>query len=211
VETGITEAGHNATPSLPHQANSATASKRVRLPDRRGRVRDVDLTWEQVVVDAHDPGALGRWWAEPLGWVVVGDAEDEFEIRPTPHRVPGLLFVPVPEEKAGKNRLHPDLLMLLLAGTALSGIPSRALPRWLGWSAAVLAVAFFLSLFSIFSLAEGGGTFGVFFFLGELGLLLWMLVTSVVILRARDVPEPPETPRSSSGPSAPIMPNDDTR
>jgi hypothetical protein len=35
----------------------------------------------------------------------VGDAADEFEIRPTPDRVPGLLFVPVPEEKAGKNRL----------------------------------------------------------------------------------------------------------
>jgi hypothetical protein len=43
-----------------------------------------------------------------LGWVVVGDAADEFEIRPTPDRVPGLLFVPVPEEKAGKNRLHLD-------------------------------------------------------------------------------------------------------
>jgi hypothetical protein len=71
-------------------------------------VRDVDLIWEQVVVDAHDPVALGRWWAEALGWVVVGDAADEFEIRPTPDRVPGLLFVPVPEEKAGKNRLHPD-------------------------------------------------------------------------------------------------------
>jgi hypothetical protein len=40
-----------------------------------------------------------------LSWVVVGDAADEFEIRPTPDRVPGLLFVPVPEEKAGKNRL----------------------------------------------------------------------------------------------------------
>ena len=108
VETGITEARHNATPSLPHQANSVTANKRVRLPDRRGRVRDVDLIWEQVVVDAHDPVALGRWWAEALGWVVVGDAADEFEIRPTPDRVPGLLFVPVPEEKAGKNRLHLD-------------------------------------------------------------------------------------------------------
>jgi Glyoxalase-like domain len=73
-----------------------------------GRLRDVDLIWEQVVVDAHDPVALGRWWAEALGWVVVGDAADEFEIRPTPDRVPGLLFVPVPEEKAGKNRLHLD-------------------------------------------------------------------------------------------------------
>src|SRR5215207_5157626 len=63
----------------------------------------MDLIWEQVVVDAHDPGALGRWWAEALGWVVVADAADEFEIRPTPDRVPGLLFVPVPEERAGKN------------------------------------------------------------------------------------------------------------
>ena len=80
----------------------------VRLRDGPGRVCDVDLVWEQVVVDAHDPVALGRWWAEALGWVVVGDAADEFEIRPTPDRVPGLLFVPVPEEKAGKNRLHPD-------------------------------------------------------------------------------------------------------
>jgi hypothetical protein len=71
-------------------------------------VRDVDLIWEQVVVDAHYPVALGRWWAEALGWVVVGDAADEFEIRLTPDRVPGLLFVPVPEEKAGKNRLHLD-------------------------------------------------------------------------------------------------------
>jgi hypothetical protein len=62
-----------------------------------------------------------RWWstltirsrlvdgrAEALGWVVVGEAADEFEIRPTPDRVPGMLFVPVPEEKAGKNRLHLD-------------------------------------------------------------------------------------------------------
>jgi glyoxalase superfamily protein len=57
---------------------------------------------------SHDPVALRRWWAEALGWVLVAHAADEFEIRPTPDRVPGLLFVPVPEEKAGKNRLHPD-------------------------------------------------------------------------------------------------------
>jgi len=66
------------------------------------------LEWEQVVVDAADPVALGRWWAEALGWVVVGEAPDEFEIRPDPERLPGLLFVPVPERKTAKNRLHPD-------------------------------------------------------------------------------------------------------
>lgn len=69
---------------------------------------DMDLSWEQVVVDAKNPVVLGRWWAEALGWVVVGDAADEFEIRPKPDQIPGLLFVPVPESKAGKNRLHPD-------------------------------------------------------------------------------------------------------
>jgi hypothetical protein len=64
------------------------------------------LQWEQVVVDARDPAALGRWWATALGWEVV--AEDEFEIRPAPDRLPGLLFVPVGEDKSGKNRLHLD-------------------------------------------------------------------------------------------------------
>ena len=66
------------------------------------------LEWEQVIVDAADPGALGRWWTEALGWVVVNDAADEFEIRPEKDRVPGLLFVPAPEPKAVKNRLHLD-------------------------------------------------------------------------------------------------------
>ncbi|MEU6773626.1 VOC family protein [Streptomyces sp. NPDC046759] len=66
------------------------------------------MEWEQVVVDAADPPALGRWWAEALGWVVVHDAADEFEIRPAPDRLPGLLFVPVPEGKTVKNRLHLD-------------------------------------------------------------------------------------------------------
>lgn len=68
----------------------------------------MSLVWEQVTVDAADPGALGRWWAEALGWVVVNDAPDEFEIRPDNDRLPGLLFAPVPEGKTIKNRLHLD-------------------------------------------------------------------------------------------------------
>ena len=67
------------------------------------------LEWEQVNVDAADPEALGRWWAQALGWVVVNDAPEEYEIRPAPDRLPGLLFVPVPEGKQVKNRLHLDL------------------------------------------------------------------------------------------------------
>jgi hypothetical protein len=67
------------------------------------------LKWEQVNVDARDPVSLGKWWAHALGWVVVNDATDEFEIRSAPEHFPGLLFAPVPEEKSGKNRLHLDL------------------------------------------------------------------------------------------------------
>ncbi|WP_149550272.1 VOC family protein [Streptomyces marokkonensis] len=66
------------------------------------------LTWEQVVMDAADPVALGNWWCEALGWVVVNDEPDEFEIRPAPDRLPGIVFEPVREGKRGKNRLHLD-------------------------------------------------------------------------------------------------------
>jgi predicted enzyme related to lactoylglutathione lyase len=66
------------------------------------------LEWEQTNVDARDPAALGRWWQEALGWVVVNDDPEEFEIRPVADRLPGLLFAAVPEAKAVKNRLHLD-------------------------------------------------------------------------------------------------------
>ncbi len=68
----------------------------------------MSLEWEQVVVDARDPAALGRWWAGTLGWAIVHDSPEEFEIRPSPDQLPGLLFVQVPEAKQSKNRLHLD-------------------------------------------------------------------------------------------------------
>src|SRR5689334_19944065 len=67
------------------------------------------LEWEQTTVDSADPVALGRWWAEALGWVVVNDDADEFEIRSSPDRLPGLLFQLVEGPKRLKNRLHLDL------------------------------------------------------------------------------------------------------
>jgi len=66
------------------------------------------LQWEQASVEARDPATLGRWWRDALGWVVVNEDPNEFEIRPTAERLPGLLFVPVPEPKLNKNRLHLD-------------------------------------------------------------------------------------------------------
>ncbi len=61
------------------------------------------LEWEQVIVHAEDPAALGQWWAEALGWVVVHSDADEYEIRPAPDRLPGLDFVRLDEAKQSKS------------------------------------------------------------------------------------------------------------
>ncbi|QKW08481.1 VOC family protein [Streptomyces sp. NA04227] len=66
------------------------------------------LEWEQVIVHSADPVALGTWWAEALGWVVVHADDEEFEIRPAPDRTPGLDFVKIDEVKKAKSRLHLD-------------------------------------------------------------------------------------------------------
>ena len=66
------------------------------------------LEWEQVVVHSADPVALGQWWAEALGWVVVYSSAEEVEIRPEPDRKPGVDFVLLNESKQAKSRLHLD-------------------------------------------------------------------------------------------------------
>lgn len=66
------------------------------------------LEWEQVLVHSEDPVALGQWWAEALGWVVVHSSDEEFEIRPAPDHLPGLDFVRLDESRKAKSRLHLD-------------------------------------------------------------------------------------------------------
>ncbi len=68
----------------------------------------MSLEWEQVVVVARDPVELGHWWREALGWVVVNDDPEAFEIQQFADRLPGMIFEPVTEPKRGKNRLHLD-------------------------------------------------------------------------------------------------------
>jgi predicted enzyme related to lactoylglutathione lyase len=73
------------------------------------------------VIDCRDVSAQARWWAEVLGWRVFFESESEAVIIP-PHATeemlaktpweqvgPGMVFVPVPEGKKVKNRLHIDL------------------------------------------------------------------------------------------------------
>ncbi|MDZ5443873.1 VOC family protein [Micromonospora sp. 4G57] len=65
--------------------------------------------WESLTVDARDPSRLAHWWAEALGYQVISDRPDEVEIRPAADQTPGIVFVPVSDDKITKNRLHIDL------------------------------------------------------------------------------------------------------
>jgi len=65
--------------------------------------------WYTTVVDAADPAALARFWAAVLDYQIVYEAPDEVVIAKDEHTYPGLIFVPVPEAKTAKNRLHIDL------------------------------------------------------------------------------------------------------
>ena len=75
-------------------------------------VAGMSLRIEQLNVDANDPDALSRWWAQVLGWTVKRDPQypDEWPVvPPAPADGPELLFIAVPEIKMVKNRLHLDL------------------------------------------------------------------------------------------------------
>jgi hypothetical protein len=67
-----------------------------------------------IDVDANDPSTLATFWQEALGWRRTFEDEDEVVLEPpegSPQDgvAPDLLFLRVPEGKAGKNRLHLDL------------------------------------------------------------------------------------------------------
>jgi len=85
------------------------------------------MVFWQLTIDANDPARLARFWAQALGYQQVPPDEPEtawqahyrsrlggqaaFDDRlfdPDGVRPP-LWFQPVPETKAGKNRLHLDL------------------------------------------------------------------------------------------------------
>lgn len=79
------------------------------------------LRFYTIVIDCLDVHAQARWWAEALEWRIVFESDDEAAVIPPEledepisasawaSSPPGLVFVPVPEAKTLKNRLHIDL------------------------------------------------------------------------------------------------------
>jgi hypothetical protein len=62
-----------------------------------------------VTFDSTDHHAQTHWWAETLNWDVVFDGEREGAIFSPTQRGNSIVFVPVPEPKTTKNRIHLDL------------------------------------------------------------------------------------------------------
>ncbi len=67
-----------------------------------------------LAVDTNDPDALASFWGAMLGWRRTYDSPDEVVLEPPAGSPedgvsPDLIFLRVPEEKSGKNRLHLDL------------------------------------------------------------------------------------------------------
>jgi predicted enzyme related to lactoylglutathione lyase len=59
--------------------------------------------------DANDPLRLARFWAEALHWELEAETQDEIGLVPTDDTRFRILFLPVPEKKTGRNRIHLDL------------------------------------------------------------------------------------------------------
>ena len=59
--------------------------------------------------DANDPLRLAHFWAEVLHWEIDDETHEEIGLVPTDGTRFQIVFVPVPEQKAGKNRIHLDL------------------------------------------------------------------------------------------------------
>ena len=71
------------------------------------------FTIKHITVDCRDPYELARFWSTVTGWPVSDidePGDDEVAVEPGEPGVPELLFVRVPEGKAGKNRVHLDLV-----------------------------------------------------------------------------------------------------
>jgi len=65
--------------------------------------------FSELCIDCSDPRRLADFWAAVLDWRVEDDGDDEVAVVDPEGKAPPLLFLPVPEGKTVKNRLHIDV------------------------------------------------------------------------------------------------------
>ena len=77
----------------------------------------------QIAMDARDDSAVGRFWAEALGWSVSSEEPGVTNVEPVGFSYPDPVAVcidvlAVPESKTVKNRVHIDLATTSVAHQA---------------------------------------------------------------------------------------------
>jgi Glyoxalase-like domain len=66
----------------------------------------VGLRFSELCIDAADVRALGAWWAEALGW--PSEVTEDGDVLLRAPAGADWLFLPVPDAKVVKNRIHVD-------------------------------------------------------------------------------------------------------
>lgn len=61
-----------------------------------------------ITIDCVDPGRLADFWTKALGTTIDQNYDGEYIMLARPADKPYLAFQKVPEERAGKNRVHLD-------------------------------------------------------------------------------------------------------
>lgn len=74
-----------------------------------GRLAGMAARLYHLAVDAHGLPLLARFWCAVLDWKVLFEDAEEIVIGADESAWPGMCFLPVPEGKTVKNRLHIDL------------------------------------------------------------------------------------------------------
>ena len=105
VDLPAEESGFAWTTMRDPEGNEFCAFVRDELPDFR---------IHGIVVDSADPERVATWWSEALGAELSDNAEHGGGwwtlLHATPDDVLTMDFVPVPEPKTVKNRVHWDLV-----------------------------------------------------------------------------------------------------
>lgn len=65
----------------------------------------------EIAIDCHDAAAVATFWGRVLGWEVQQEEPIFWMTAPDAEEATGLalVFVPVPEQKTVKNRVHIDV------------------------------------------------------------------------------------------------------
>jgi predicted enzyme related to lactoylglutathione lyase len=73
-------------------------------------LRGMPIHIHNITFDCADARALATFWSTLTGWNVYYDDDPEVVLAPAfPNSDTGMLFIPVPEGKTAKNRVHLDI------------------------------------------------------------------------------------------------------